>query len=84
MKGRSEESREDQGGEPVSITAEPPRPLCKCGRGPWRKGQRNCHVCNREANKKYRLSLLKGGKSIRLSYSWTGSGNGEDSARQRQ
>ena len=39
------------------ITAEPP--LCKCGRGPWRKGQRNCLACNREANAKYRVSLKK-------------------------
>ncbi len=31
--------------------------MCKCGRGPWRKGQRNCIYCNREANAKYRESL---------------------------
>jgi hypothetical protein len=31
--------------------------LCKCGRAPWRKGQRNCVLCNREANRKYRESL---------------------------
>jgi hypothetical protein len=47
----------EQGGEAVSITAE--LPLCKCGRGPWRKGQRNCLTCNREANKKYRVSLKR-------------------------
>ena len=34
-------------------------PLCKCGRGPWRKGQRNCLACNREANSRYRKSLKK-------------------------
>jgi hypothetical protein len=31
--------------------------LCKCGRGPWRPGQRNCLICNREANNRYRKSL---------------------------
>lgn len=31
--------------------------LCKCGRAPWRRGQRNCVFCNREANRKYRESL---------------------------
>ena len=46
------ETRGDQGGKTASKAVEPP--LCKCGRGPWRKGQRNCHVCNREANAKYR------------------------------
>ena len=35
-----------------------PRP-CKCGRGPCRKGQRNCLACNREANRKYRMSLKR-------------------------
>lgn len=30
---------------------------CKCARGPWRPKQRNCILCNREANKKYRDSL---------------------------
>jgi hypothetical protein len=34
-----------------------PQRLCKCGRAPWRKGQRNCGICNREANKRYRESL---------------------------
>lgn len=33
--------------------------LCKCGRAPWRKGQRNCVFCNREANAKYRESLKR-------------------------
>jgi hypothetical protein len=32
---------------------------CKCGRGPWRKGQRNCVFCNREANARYRESLRR-------------------------
>lgn len=31
--------------------------MCKCGRGPWRAGQRNCTACNREANTKYRQTL---------------------------
>jgi hypothetical protein len=42
-------------GSPVETA---PRP-CKCGRGPWRPGQRNCLTCNREANKRYRQSLKK-------------------------
>jgi hypothetical protein len=33
--------------------------VCKCGRAPWRPGQRNCVFCNREANRKYRESLKK-------------------------
>ena len=33
--------------------------LCKCGRAPHRKGQRNCAFCNREANAKYRQSLKR-------------------------
>ena len=33
--------------------------LCKCGRAPHRKGQRNCHFCNREANAKYRRELKR-------------------------
>lgn len=33
--------------------------MCKCGRAPWRKGQRNCVLCNREANRKYRESLKR-------------------------
>lgn len=47
-----------EGGKAASIAAEPPPSrMCKCGRGPWRPGQRNCVQCNREANGKYRLSL---------------------------
>lgn len=47
-----------RGGELGSIPCEPPLlRMCKCGRGPWRKGQRNCVHCNREANCKYRKSL---------------------------
>lgn len=26
---------------------------CKCGRGPKRPKQFNCHACNREANRRY-------------------------------
>jgi len=33
--------------------------MCKCGRAPWRVGQRNCVLCNREANRKYRESLKR-------------------------
>jgi hypothetical protein len=33
--------------------------LCKCGRAPHLPGQRNCLVCNREANRKYRISLKR-------------------------
>ncbi len=33
--------------------------MCRCGRAPHRKGQRNCHVCNREANRKYRAELKR-------------------------
>jgi hypothetical protein len=39
------------------IAAPAPIKMCKCGRGPWRKAQRNCLVCNREANTRYRESL---------------------------
>jgi len=39
--------------------------LCKCGRASWRKGQRNCAVCNREANRRYRDSLKR--QAARLS-----------------
>lgn len=36
-----------------------PVKMCKCGRAPWRKNQRNCVFCNREANAKYRESLKR-------------------------
>jgi len=42
--------------------------LCKCGRAPHRKGQRNCLFCNREANRKYRLSLRR--EEARLELGW--------------
>lgn len=29
--------------------------MCPCERAPKRKGQRNCHLCNVEANKKHRV-----------------------------
>jgi hypothetical protein len=41
------------------LNPEPALRLCKCGRAPWRKGQRNCAFCNREANKRYRDSLKR-------------------------
>ena len=28
--------------------------ICPCGRAPKRKNQRNCHICNVEANAKHR------------------------------
>lgn len=31
--------------------------MCKCGRGPWRKNQRNCIHCHRDAQKKHKASL---------------------------
>jgi hypothetical protein len=33
--------------------------MCKCGRAPHRSGQRNCHFCNREANKRYQQRLKR-------------------------
>src|SRR5690348_5416393 len=36
---------------PIQVTTAKP---CPCGRGACREGQRNCHECNREANKKHR------------------------------
>ena len=33
--------------------------LCKRHQKPLRKGQRNCHVCNREANAKYKRQLKR-------------------------
>jgi hypothetical protein len=32
-------------------------PLCKCGRGPWRPGQKNCRACNREAGRAFRKRI---------------------------
>jgi hypothetical protein len=43
----------------ASMESVPALRLCKCGRAPHRKGQRNCLLCNREANKKYRESLKR-------------------------
>jgi len=31
--------------------------MCKCGRAPHRPKARNCHFCNRDAQKKYRAAL---------------------------
>jgi len=38
---------------------------CRCGRGPRRKGQRNCHLCHAEANRRYRASLKQQNEAIR-------------------
>jgi hypothetical protein len=43
----------EEGGEAAA------QKLCKCGRAPHRKGQRNCAYCNRDANRKYRISLKR-------------------------
>jgi hypothetical protein len=57
LEGEAARFTVQRGGELGSIPSEPPPHRCKCGRGPWRKGQRNCVLCNREANGKYRKSL---------------------------
>jgi hypothetical protein len=43
---------------------EKPRP-CRCGRGERRKGQRNCHLCHAEANRRYRASLKKQNEALK-------------------
>lgn len=40
-------------------------PLCRCGRAPHRKAQRNCHHCNREANKKYKAQMNRDAQKFR-------------------
>ncbi len=40
--------------------------MCKCGRGPWRPGQRNCVHCNRDANRKYRESLKREAARLKI------------------
>lgn len=39
--------------------------MCKCGRAPHRKGQRNCHHCNRDANKRYKAQMKRDAESFR-------------------
>ena len=39
--------------------------LCRCGRSEKRKGQRNCHLCHAEANRRYRLSLKKQNEALK-------------------
>lgn len=39
--------------------------MCHCGRKPKRLGQRNCHLCHAEANRKYRASLRKQAAAFR-------------------
>jgi hypothetical protein len=53
-KDRGDFSNGMEAGESVAVAR-----LCKCGRAPHRKGQRNCAFCNREANAKYRQSLKR-------------------------
>ena len=38
--------------------------MCRCGRGEKRKGQRNCHLCHAEANRRYRASLKKQNEAL--------------------
>lgn len=49
----------------IEPAGEGPQPLCKCGRGPCRKNQRNCLDCNREANAKYRAELKRQQEAIK-------------------
>ena len=39
--------------------------ICRCGRGARRKGQRNCHACHAEANRRYRASLKKQAEALK-------------------
>jgi hypothetical protein len=39
--------------------------LCRCGRAPWRPGQRNCHLCHAEANRRYRASVKQQNEALR-------------------
>jgi len=56
---KGEEKPDDPGcGAPVSR-------LCRCGRGEKRKGQRNCHLCHAEANRRYRASVKKQNEAIK-------------------
>lgn len=41
-------------------------PMCKCGRAPWRKGQKNCHFCNLEAGRKFKAELRKQSDRVNL------------------
>lgn len=46
--------------ENVSVLA-----LCKRHNKPLRKGQRNCHACNREANAKYKRQMKRDAEAFR-------------------
>ncbi len=64
---KGKEAAADAAGAPAEACGcETGARLCKCGRGPWRKGQRNCLTCNREANKRYRESLKIGVAKLRV------------------
>jgi hypothetical protein len=39
--------------------------LCRCGRAPRRSGQRNCHLCHAEANRRYRASVKQQNEALR-------------------
>jgi hypothetical protein len=39
--------------------------LCRCGRAPRRKAQRNCHLCHAEANRRYRASVKRQNEALR-------------------
>jgi hypothetical protein len=39
--------------------------LCRCGRAPKRKAQRNCHLCHAEANRRYRASVKQQNEALK-------------------
>jgi hypothetical protein len=39
--------------------------LCRCGRAPRRKAQRNCHLCHAEANRRYRASVKQQNEALK-------------------
>jgi len=39
--------------------------LCRCGRAPRRKAQRNCHLCHAEANRRYRASVKQQNETLK-------------------
>jgi hypothetical protein len=39
--------------------------LCRCGRAPRRKAQRNCHLCHAEANRRFRASVKQQNEALK-------------------
>jgi len=39
--------------------------LCRCARAPRRPGQRNCHLCHAEANRRYRASVKQQNEALK-------------------